>query len=91
MLELLFEGSAQHLLEQAGDGEGLLTWRRLVAEYEPATAGRETSLLLEVLAQTFQGDVRGSLDEFEVKVRRYTYLWGSLVRSCEDRSCPEGR
>ena len=31
----------------------------------PATAGRETSLLLEVLAQTFKGDVRGSLDEFE--------------------------
>ena len=57
MLVLLLEGSAQRLL---GDGEGLLSWRRLVAEYEPATAGRETSLLLEVLAQTFKGDVRGS-------------------------------
>ena len=51
MLVLLLEGSAQRLLEHAGDGEGLLSWRRLV-EYEPATAGRETSLLLEVLAQT---------------------------------------
>ena len=40
--------------EHAGDGEGLLSWRRLVAEYEPETAGRETSLLLEVLAQTFK-------------------------------------
>ena len=52
MLALLFEGSAQRLLEHAGDGELLLSWRRLVAEYEPATAGRETSLLLEVLALT---------------------------------------
>ena len=66
---LVLEGSAQRLLEHAGDGEGLVSWRRLVAECEPATAGRETSLLLEVLAQTFKGDVRGSLDEFEVKIR----------------------
>ena len=68
MLVLLLEGSAQRLLEHAGDGEGLLSWRRLVAEYEPTTAGRETSRLLEVLAQTFKGDVRSSLDEFEVKI-----------------------
>ena len=71
MLVLLLEGSAQRLLEHAGDGEVLLSWHRLVAEYEPTTAGRETSLLLEVLAQTFKGDVQGSLDEFEVKIRRY--------------------
>ena len=42
-----------------------------MAEYEPATASRETSLLLDFLAQTFKGDVRGSLDEFAVKIRRY--------------------
>ena len=48
-----------------------------MAEYEPTTAGGETSLLLEVLAQTFKGDVRGSLDEFEVKIRRYE-------RSCKE-------
>ena len=35
-LVLLLEGSAQRLLEHAGDGEGLLSWRRLVAEFEPA-------------------------------------------------------
>ena len=55
----------------------LLSWRRLVAEYEPATTGRETSLLLEVLAQTFKCDVRGSLDELEAKLRRHE-------RTCED-------
>ena len=31
----------------------------------------------EVLAQTFKGDVRGSLDEFDVKIRRYE-------RSCDE-------
>ena len=35
--------SAQHLLEHAGDGEGLLSWRGLVAEYGPAIACEETS------------------------------------------------
>ena len=77
-LVLLLEGSSQRLLEHAGGGEGLLSWRRLVAEYQPATAGRETSLLLEVLVQTFKGDVRGTLDDFEVKNRRYE-LWRGPV------------
>ena len=54
-----------------------------MAEYEPATAGRETSLLFEVLAQTFKGDVRGSLDEFEVKIRRYE-------RSCKEAVVQKG-
>ena len=68
MLVLLLEGSAQRLLEHAGDGQGCLSWHRLVGE---------TSLLLEVLAQTSKGDVRCSLDEFEVKIRRYE-------RSCNE-------
>ena len=42
------------LLAHAGDSEGLLSWRRLVAEYEPATAGGKPLLLLEVLAQTLE-------------------------------------
>ena len=53
-----------------------------MAEYEPTTSGRETSLLNEVLAQTFKGDVRGSLDEFEVKIRRYE---GSCKEVLSDR------
>ena len=74
MLVLLLAGSAQRLLGTCR------RWRRvaeLAAECESATADRETSLLLEVLAQTFKGDVRGSLDEFEVKIRRYE-------RSCDE-------
>ena len=44
------EGSAQRLLEHTGDGEELLSWCRLVAKYELATAGRETSLMLDVFS-----------------------------------------
>ena len=46
MLVLLLEGSAQRLVEHAGDGEGLLSWHRLVAEYELATTGRESAFCL---------------------------------------------
>ena len=65
-------------MELAGHGEGLLSWRRLVAECEPQQqAGRETSLLLEVLAQTFTRDARSSLDEFKVKIRMYERACGA--------------
>ena len=62
----------------------LLLWQRTAhlaqtCEYEPATAGRESALLLEVLAQTFKGNVRGSLDDFEVWVRRYERTCGEVV------------
>ena len=37
------EGSAQHLMKNAGDGEGLLSLHSLVAGYEPTTAGRDVT------------------------------------------------
>ena len=77
MMVPLLDGSAQRLLEHACDGEGLLSRRRLVAEYDLRTARRKTSLLLKVLAQTFERHVRGSLDEFEMKLRTYE-------RSCKE-------
>ena len=43
ILVLLLDGSPQRLLEHAGDGEGLLSWRRLVAEIDPATACRDVT------------------------------------------------
>ena len=70
MLVPLLDGSAQRFLEHVSDGEGLLSRHRLVAvaEHDLTTARRQTSLLLEVLAQTFKGNVRGSQDEFEKKI-----------------------
>ena len=78
MLVLLLEDSAQGLLEHAGDGEGLLSWRSLVVEQKLATAGKE------VLAQTFKGKVLRSLDEVEVKIRR-------SYRTCGEVQCDRGK
>ena len=51
---LLLQGSAQRLLEHVGYGERLRSQRRLVAEYEPAISGRETSLLPRGACSDFQ-------------------------------------
>ena len=82
MLAQLLDGSAQRLLEHVSDGEGLLSRHRLVAEHDLTTAGRKTSLLLEVLAQTFKGNVRGWLDEFETKIRRYGRSCKEVLPDC---------
>ena len=50
-----------------------------MAEYEPATAGRGAALLLEVLPQIFKGDVQGSLDDFQVMIRRYERTCGEVL------------
>ena len=57
---LALGGSAQRLLEHAGNGEGLLSWRRLVAEYAPA--------------DSWQGDIsvaRGSCPDLQMRRARF--------------------
>ena len=69
----------------------MVSSHRLVAEYDLTTARRKTTLLLEVLAQTCKFDVRASLDEFEMKIRRYERSCKEgLARPREDRSGPDG-
>ena len=69
----------------------MVSSHKLVAGYDLTTAGRKTSLLLEVLAQTFKGNMRGSLNELEMKMRRYERSCKEgLARPCEDRSGPDG-
>ena len=63
MLVLLLEGSAQLLLEHAGDGEGWLSWRRLVAEYD--TSQQQLVEKRHCCSRFWhrpKGDVRGSLE-----------------------------
>ena len=82
-------GGIAKFLEHAGDGEGLLSWRRLVGEYEPAKAGRRNiccSRFLSILQRRrsrFVGWVRG-----EDRTTWTILFWGP-VRSREDRSHPE--
>ena len=79
----LFERSAQRLLEYAGDdGEGSLSWHSLVGEDNPTTTGRRTSLPIEILVQTDKGNVRGSLDEFVMRIRRYAGSCEGVLSGC---------
>ena len=71
MLVLQTENTALRLLEHAGDNEGAYGWRGLVQEYEPDTAGRHASLLLEILSYEFSDDTRGSLDTLDLLIMRY--------------------
>ena len=79
----LFDRSAQRLLEYVGDdGEGSLSWHSLVGEDNPTAIGRRTSLPLEILVQTDQGNVRGSLDEFVKRIRRYAGSCERVLYDC---------
>ena len=71
MLVLQTESTALRLLEHAGDCEGAYGWRRLVRGYEPDTAGRHVSLLLEILSFEFSEDIRGSLDSLDLLIMKY--------------------
>jgi hypothetical protein len=71
MLVLQTENTALRMLEHAGDCEGAYGWRRLVREYEPDTAGRHASLLLEILSFEFTEDTRGSLDSLDLLIMKY--------------------
>ena len=62
MLTMLCEEPVLRHLEAAGECEGFLTWEKLVAEFEPRTAGRHAGMLLELLRFPFEGDPRGALD-----------------------------
>ena len=57
------------MLENAGESEGYVSWRRLVDEFEPKTSGRHAALLLDLLKYDFPGDPRTALDEFEIRCR----------------------
>eukprot|EP00969_Alexandrium_andersonii_P345043 15252219-Alexandrium_andersonii.AAC.1 len=69
MLALSTEGAAARIVELAGSPEGLLAWIRMVATYEPDTAGRHANLLLQVLSYEFEGDPRAALEGLELAIR----------------------
>eukprot|EP00971_Amphidinium_carterae_P203274 4033975-Amphidinium_carterae.1 len=79
----------------AGEGQGLLAWRALCRHYEPASAAREASLLLEILSFPLSGDVQLKLEEFERLIAKYEAtakdkLTDGLRIGVICRSLPEG-
>ena len=65
--------------KHAGGTEGEVSWRPLLDEYEPRTAGRQPALLQELLHYGYPGHQRAALDEFEVLLRRFCALPGEDV------------
>jgi hypothetical protein len=51
---------------------GLESWRRLVQEYEPASAGRFGGMLVGILATKFKGTGSEELDTWEADIKRYS-------------------
>eukprot|EP00971_Amphidinium_carterae_P040207 789007-Amphidinium_carterae.1 len=79
----------------AGEGQGLMAWRALCRHYEPASAAREASLLLEILSFPLSGDIQLRLEEFERLVAKYEAiakdkLTDGLRVGVVCRSLPEG-
>ena len=79
ILVMSCEGPALRTLERAGDGEGALAWRWMVAEHEPNTAGRHATLLLEILAFSFTEDTRGSLDSLDLLITKYEQMTNDFL------------
>ena len=53
-----------------------------MAEHDPTTTGRKTPLPLEILTQTVKGNVRSSLDEFGMRIRRYGLSCKEVLSDC---------
>ena len=53
-----------------------------MAEHDPTTTRRTTPLPLEIPAQTVKGNVRSSLDEFEMRIRKYERCCKKVLSDC---------
>ena len=79
MLVLLTRGESLNIIINAGIGEGLLAWKRLVARYEPAAKARLAGLLLMLMKWTFSGDLQARLELFERELRRWEHKAGEQM------------
>ena len=71
MLVLLCRNEALNVVINAGSGEGLLAWRRLVQRYDSAAATRLAGLLLNLMNWSFSGDIQSRVELFERELQRY--------------------
>eukprot|EP00971_Amphidinium_carterae_P046144 908413-Amphidinium_carterae.2 len=63
--------SALTRIVNVGVAEGLLAWRALCRHHNPSSAARHASLLLDLLAFSFEGDVQARLEEYDRVVAQY--------------------
>eukprot|EP00971_Amphidinium_carterae_P333931 6468960-Amphidinium_carterae.1 len=71
LLIMCCRDSALTRIVNVGVSEGLLAWRALCRHHNPSSAARHASLLLDLLAFSFEGDVQARLEEYDRVVAQY--------------------
>ena len=74
MIVMLCKESALARVVNAGVREGLEGWRALVLHHEPPSNVQATSLLLDLLSFSFDGDINYRLVLFDRGINRYQSL-----------------
>ena len=65
VLTMLCRGEALAMVQNAGRGEGFVSWQRLCARYEPGTRTRLAGMLASLMRFSFQGDIQARTEQFE--------------------------
>ena len=72
-LKATCEGQAMAIVEKAGAGEGLETWRLLLSRYEAQTRQSRVMIMIQILSWDFKtGELLDSLEAFDRACQRYT-------------------
>ena len=71
LLVMICRKEAGVIVHNAGDSEGAVAWRNLIARYEPKTLTRLATLLLALIRFQFTGPIQERLEIFEREVVRY--------------------
>ena len=67
MFVQLTSGTALDIIPNAGDGEGLESWRRLLAEFDPTAPSSSAGSMMELLSHLFTDDT-STFEQFEKNV-----------------------
>ena len=78
-LTMLCRGEALAIIQNSGDGEGFLSWRRLCARYEPANRARLAGQLLVIMKWNFSGDIQTKVEQFERAVLSWEKKAGEVI------------
>ena len=73
------KGPSLNKIVNAGQGEGTVAWRALVARYDPNALAVRAGTLQNLLSWSFTGDVLERIEAWEREVAHYEALSGSSV------------
>ena len=79
ILLMLCRGEPLDIVNNAGQHEGLVAWKKLCNRFEPAVRTRLAGLLLELLRYDFSGDIMARLESWEREVTRWEKRAGEPI------------